>query len=98
LDGKEGFMGFADVTLQIRQMSGKAYPLQIEMGCFSFDTSEGAVPTRLTHVIGGLTFGCLTAGGCIGKPKVGSVCEGGFVAFTVNGTPDLCMPYIVAGW
>lgn len=91
-------MGFADVSLETRQMSGKAYPLQIEAGCFSADSSTADVPTRLTHVVGGLSFSCLTGGGCVGRPMIGSVCEGGFIGFTTCGDSDLITAYLVAGW
>lgn len=92
-------MGFADVTLQVRQMSGKAYPLQIEAGCFTADGSTGTdVPTRLTHVVGGLSFACETNLGAIGRPMIGSVCEGGFIGFTYNGDLSNACPYLVAGW
>ena len=95
-------MGFADVSLQVRQMSGKAYPLQIEAGCFSSDSSSADVPTRLTHVVGGLSFSCLSGtamgGMCIGRPMIGSVCDGGFVGFTTCGDSDSITSYIVAGW
>lgn len=90
-------MGFADVTLAIRQMSGETYP-RLEMGCFSADASSVDIPTRLTHVVGGLLFACVTGGGVIGRPCIGSVCDGGFVGFTVCGDPDQICPYFVAGW
>ncbi len=93
-------MGFGDISTSLIsvQMAGKTVPLRVEVGCFSFDASSGDVPTQLTHVVGGLAFGCLTAGGCIGRPMIGSVCSGGYVGFTVCGDPEQSCPYIVAGW
>jgi len=94
-------MGFADLSLSngLQQMSGSGHTLRFEAGCFSGASTTMAVPTRLVHVVGGLMIGCLTSTGSAGRPLIGSVCEGGFVEFTMNYAPaGQATPYFVAGW
>ena len=94
-------MGFADLSLSngLQQMSGSAHGLKMEAGCFSGASTMMAVPTRLTHVVGGLMFGCLTGTGSAGRPIIGSVCEGGVVEFTCNyAAANTPASYFVAGW
>lgn len=91
-------MGFADVIDNVRQASGSATKLRIEAGCFSANSTTATIPTRLSHVVGGMIVGCVTTKQCCGVPLIGSVCEGGFVCFTMSDAHDGCSPYIVAGW
>ena len=94
-------MGFADITLEngLEQMSGAAHGVGIECGCFSGASTTMAVPTRFTHIVGGLIIGCLTQTGSAGRPLIGSACEGGIAEFTMNYAPaNAPAPYFLVGW
>jgi hypothetical protein len=93
-------MGFADVSTDIRQMAGNARPLRIEAGCFSGTSATTAVATQLTHCVGGMAFSCVTSAICVGRPLIGSACDG-FIDFTFSTAPVSAngqIPYLVAGW
>lgn len=93
-------LGFGDCTSDdlIRQMAGHSTPLRIEAGCYSgAAAATQSIPTQLTHVVGGFLVGCITATGIIGRPLIGSACEG-VVDFTLNASPDDVYSYLVAGW
>jgi len=93
-------VGFGDCTSDdlIRQMAGQATNLRIEAGCYSGAASATQpIPTQLTHVVGGFLVGCDTDT-LVGRPLIGSVCEGAVVDFTCSVAPDDVYSYMVAGW
>jgi len=89
-------MGFADVTNDIRQMSGSIPGLRLEAGCWSGTAAlSQAIPTTLSYVVGGLIFGHDNAAG---RPVVGNTNTNGTVDFTLGDSTTGPGVYIIAGW
>ena len=82
-------------TDNVRQMSGQAQPLKIEAGCWSGTAGVSqALPTRLTHIVGGLIFGHDHA---VGHAVAGAA-GGGTADFSLSDATTGPGAYLVAGW